>query len=73
MKTKFKGEMDDELRPHYDLSNLLKNGVQGKYANRYLDGTNVVLLEHDVAEAFPTEASVNEALRLVIKLRQLST
>ena len=72
MKTKFKDEMDKELRPGYDLENLLKDGVQGKYAGRYRQGTNLVLLADDVAEAFPTEASVNEALRLVIQLRQLT-
>lgn len=71
MKRKFKDEMHDELRPHYDeLPNLLKNGVQGKYASRYLEGTNLVLLDHDILEAFPTEASVNEALRFVIQLRK---
>lgn len=72
MKTKFKDERDDELRPHYDLSSLLKNGVQGKYVDRYLEGTNLVLLDHDVAEVFSTEKSVNEALRLVIQLRHIS-
>ena len=71
MKTKSKDEKVDELRSHYDLSSLLKNGVHGKYVNRYIEGTNLVLLAHDVAEEFPTEASVNEALRLVIQLRQL--
>ena len=71
MKTKLKGEMDDELRPHYDLAGLLKKGEQGKYADRYRKGTNLVLLEQDIVEAFPTEASVNEALRLVIQLRKL--
>ena len=71
MKTKSKNEKVDELRSHYDLSSLINNGVQGKYVNQYLEGTNLVLLAHDVAEEFPTEASVNEALRLVIQLRQL--
>lgn len=71
MKTKFKGEKDDVLRAHYDLSSLLKDGVQGKYVNRYLEGTNLVLLADDVAGEFTTEASVNEALRLVIQLRHL--
>jgi len=71
MKTKSKGEKIDELRPDYDLSNLLKDGVQGKYVRRYLEGANVVLLAPDVAEAFPTEKAVNDALRLVIQLKRL--
>ncbi|WP_446008299.1 hypothetical protein [Candidatus Electrothrix sp.] len=71
MKTKLNDEKGDELRSHYDLSQLLKEGVQGKYVSSYLEGTNTVLLDPDVAKAFPTEASVNEALRLVIKLRRL--
>ena len=71
MKTKSKGEKADELRPEYDLGQLLKGGVQGKYADRYREGTNLVLLAPDVAEAFPTEEAVNQALRLVIQLTKL--
>ena len=71
MKKKSKGEKADELRPEYDLGKVLRGGVQGKYANRYEEGTNLVLLAPDVAEAFPTDESVNEALRLVIRLRRL--
>ncbi len=71
MKAKSKGEKVDELRPEYDLARLLRNGVQGKYADRYREGTNLVLLAPDVAKAFPTEAAVNEALRLVIQLTKL--
>lgn len=63
--------MDDDLRPEYDLHQLLKDGVRGKYASRYREGTNLVLLEPDVAQAFPDEAAVNEALRLVIRLTDL--
>lgn len=72
MKTKSKGEKADDLRPEYDLKELLKGGVQGKYADRYREGTNLVLLAPDVARAFPTEEAVNEALRLVIQLKKLS-
>jgi hypothetical protein len=71
MKTKSKGEKADDLRPEYDLGQLLRGGVQGKYAARYREGTNLVLLAPDVAEAFPTEEAVNEALRLVIQLTKL--
>jgi hypothetical protein len=63
--------MDDELRPEYDLRELLKGGVRGKYAERYRAGTNLVLLDPDVAKAFPSEEAVNEALRLVIQLARL--
>ena len=68
MKTKSRGEKVDDLRPEYNLGQLLKAGVQGKYADRYREGTNLVLLAPDVAEAFPTEEAVNQTLRLVIKL-----
>ena len=61
-------ELKDELRPEYDLKSLLKDGARGKYAARYNAGTNLVLLEPDVARAFPNEKAVNEALKLVIKL-----
>jgi hypothetical protein len=44
MRAKSKGEKVDELRPEYDLARLLRNGVQGKYADRYREGTNLVLL-----------------------------
>ena len=71
MKTKSRGGKADDLRPHYDLKELLKGGVQGKYADRYREGTNLVLLAPDVARAFPTEEAVNEALRLVIQLKKL--
>lgn len=52
------------MRDEYDFS----KGVRGKYAKRYAAGTNVVFLDPDVAAAFPTADSVNEALRAVAKL-----
>lgn len=57
-----KNNQEDDLRPEYDLSTL-KNEVRGKYADRYREGTNIVLLEPDVAKAFPDSDSVNRALR----------
>ena len=48
-----------EMRPEYDFS----KGVRGKYAKRYAEGTNIVVLEPDVARAFPDSAAVNSALR----------
>jgi len=71
MKKKSKGEKADDLQQKYDLRELLKGGVQGKYAERFREGTNLVLLDRDVAQAFPTDEAVNEALRLVIQLRKL--
>ncbi len=64
-------ETDDELRPEYDLKNLLKDGVRGKYVERYQSGTNLVLLSPDVARAFPSDEAVNEALRLVMQMAKL--
>ncbi len=63
--------MEDELRPEYDLKRLLKDGVRGKYADRYQAGTNLVLLSPDVAKAFPNDEAVNAALRLVMQMAQL--
>ncbi len=63
--------MDDELRSEYDLSELLKGGVRGKYADRFKEGTNLVLLAPDVAAVFPDEQAVNEALRLVMQLARI--
>ena len=68
---KKKTELNDELRPEYDLKSLLKDGTRGKYAARYNAGTNLVLLEPDVARDFPNEKAVNEALKLVIKLTKI--
>jgi hypothetical protein len=65
--------MNDELRPEYDLGQLLKAGVQGKYAKRYHAGTNLVLLDPDIRKAFRSEKAVNEALRLVLELRNVGS
>jgi hypothetical protein len=62
-------ELEDELRPEYDFSKM-EGGVRGKYVERYRAGTNLVLLDPDIARAFPTDASVNEALRLLLQIAQ---
>ena len=54
------------MRAEYDFS----KGVRGKHAARYAEGTNVVVLEADVAREFPTTEQVNETLRAVSKLLQ---
>ena len=49
----------DEMRPEYDFS----DGVRGKYASRFAEGTNIVVLDPDVAREFKTSEEVNKALR----------
>lgn len=72
MKKKPRSEMEDDLRPEYDLRRLLKGAVQGKYAERFRAGTNLVLLAPDVADAFANNPeAVNEALRLVLQLAKI--
>ena len=71
MKKKADKPLDDELRPEYDMPLLLKDGVRGKYVTQAAEGTNIVLLEPDVAAAFPTEEAVNQALRLVMQLAKV--
>ena len=58
MKKAMKNQ-DDEMRSEYDL----RGGVRGKYYERYKQGTNVVLLEPDMADVFHDSAAVNRALR----------
>jgi hypothetical protein len=59
----------DDLRPEYDLD--FTKAVRGKYYERLLkEGSNIVLLDPDVAKAFPDSASVNEALRTLLDLNR---
>jgi hypothetical protein len=64
MSPQVQGNDNDEMRPEYDFS----HGVRGKHHQAYRAGTNVVFLEPDLAEAFPDSASVNHALRLLVRL-----
>jgi hypothetical protein len=59
---------EDDLRPEYDAS-VLKGGVRGKYLERYRAGTNLALLAPDVRAAFPTDESVNQALKSLMQGR----
>ncbi|MCT7952366.1 hypothetical protein NG798_21450 [Ancylothrix sp. C2] len=59
--------MEDELLSEYDFAQM-QGGVRGKYVERYRAGTNLVLLDSDVAEAFPNDAAVNDALRMLIQI-----
>lgn len=66
MKKKPESEAEvREMREEYDFS----GGIRGKYAERYAAGTNIVVLEPDVAEAFPSSESVNAALRELLRTR----
>lgn len=71
MKKENKQCPEDDLRPEYDLKSLLKSGIRGKYAQRFQEGTNIVVLDPDVARVFSNSEAVNEALRLVIQLRKI--
>ena len=63
---RIESEDEDDLRPEYDFSQM-KGGVRGKYIERYREGTNLVLLDPDVAAAFPDAKAVNDALRLLLR------
>lgn len=56
----------DQLRSEYDFT----GGVRGKHHSAYREGTNVVLLDPDVARAFPDSPSVNRALRLLLEVAE---
>ena len=50
----------------------MKGGVRGKYVNKYRAGANLVLLDPEVARAFPTDAAVNQALRAVLTVAKVA-
>ena len=56
---------EDEIRTEYDFASM-PGGVRGKYAERLRQETNIVVLEPDVVEAFPTREAVNAALRGIL-------
>ena len=58
---------DKEMRDHYDFT----GGVRGKYARRYAEGSNVVVLDPDVARLFPNREVVNDTLRVVAQIVQI--
>jgi len=64
MKKAVKTTSDDDMLPEYDFS----KGVRGKYAKRYAEGTNVVLLAPNVAKVFKNSDAVNAALRGLIEI-----
>ena len=66
MKKPIERRSRDDMRPEYDFASM-SGGIRGKHHQEYRKGSNVVLLQPDVAEAFPSEEAVNEALRGVLK------
>jgi hypothetical protein len=64
--------VDDDLQPEYDLSRL-KRGVRGKYYRQAAAGTNLVLIEPELAAVFPDAESVNRALRLLVNTAEAAT
>ena len=64
MKKASAKKTNDELRSEYDLSQL-KGGVRGKYYQEATAGTNLVLIDPELANVFPDSESVNRALRLL--------
>jgi hypothetical protein len=65
MKKASAKSLDDDLRPEYDLSQL-KGGVRGKYYRQAASGTNLMLIEPELAKVFGDAESVNRALRLLV-------
>lgn len=59
---------NDDMLPHYDFS----SGVRGKYAKRVRSGTNLVLLDPDLAEIYPDAESVNKVLRTVAEIAKMT-
>jgi hypothetical protein len=57
-------QRDPSMRVEYDFS----NGVRGKYAKRFKEGTNIVVLAPEVAEIFPDSAAVNDALMALVQI-----
>ena len=64
MNRKANTKTADDMRPEYDFS----GGVRGKFYKEYMRGTNVVVLDPDVAEVFPNSQAVNDALRVLAQL-----
>ena len=64
-KTNKPSDSGDDPRPEYDF----RQGVRGKYAQRFREGTNIVVLDPDVAAEFKDSQAVNDALRTLLKTR----
>ncbi|AOY80590.1 hypothetical protein BJP36_12330 [Moorena producens JHB] len=62
-------QQDQDRLDEYDFS----KGIRGKYAQRYSEGSNIVKLDDDVAEMFPDQKSVNDALRALANIISINT
>ena len=61
-------DLEDDLRPEYDFD--FSKAVRGKYYKQYIESSNVVVLEPDVAAAFQNADAVNQALRAMLKFTE---
>ena len=61
-----KGKEKNTMREEYDFT----GGIRGKYAKRFSDGSNIIVLDPDVAKLFPDSKTVNEVLRSIAKIAQ---
>ena len=61
-----KGKEKDTMREEYDFT----GGIRGKYAQRFSDGSNIIVLDPDVGKLFPDSKTVNELLRSIAKIAQ---
>lgn len=62
----------DTLRDEYP-EELIGSGVRGKYAKRYREGTNIVLIDPDLHKLFPDSDAVNRALREYVTTKRTAT
>lgn len=63
-RARSKNARRNDILPEYDFS----GGVRGKYARRFRERTNLILLEPDLAQRFPDSAAVNRALRALVEI-----
>ncbi len=59
-----KADKTEDMRAEYDFS----QAIRGKYAKKYEKGTNIILLDPDLAESFTDSKAVNDALRVLVKV-----
>jgi len=69
MKKEQKSEREPDMLDEYDFN----GGVRGKYAERFARGSNIVVLDPDVAEVFSDSESVNQALRALVEIIRRQT
>ncbi|MGH8477605.1 MAG: hypothetical protein ACRER2_17890 [Methylococcales bacterium] len=61
-------QKNDELRPEYDFD--FSKAVRGKYYKRYIESSNIIVLDPDVAEVFRNSEAVNQALRAMLRFTE---